>query len=55
MARAKLFAGAAIGLCYFLVSFILLGHRNTASSVIVQRGYIEALALHQLHNHSGGL
>ena len=37
MARAKLFAGAAIGLCYFLVSFILLGHRNTASSVIAAR------------------
>src|SRR5262245_40474429 len=37
MARAKLFVGAGVGLCYFLVSAILLGHQNKESSVIAAR------------------
>jgi hypothetical protein len=37
MARAKLFVGAAVGLCYFLVSVIFLGHQSTASGVIATR------------------
>lgn len=37
MARAKLFVGAVVGLGYFVVSVILLGHQNIASSVIAAR------------------